>query len=76
MAKKINLEKHIWEGWCVKDFINELQPFMDMVMRGESWHKPFKTKDDIKEYTMSNQPYYKKAIPDVINYFCDRYNIK
>ena len=48
MAKKINFEKHIYEGWCVKHFIEELQPCMDMVMRGESWHKPFQTRERMK----------------------------
>ena len=76
MAKKINLEKHIYEGWCVKHFIKELQPCMDMVMRGQSWHKPFETREDVKQYTMDYQPYYKKPIADVIEYFCQRYGIK
>ena len=73
---KINLEKHIYEGLCVKHFIEELQPQMDMVMNGQSWHKPFVTKNDIKEYTSNYQPYYKKPIKDVVEYFCQRYNIK
>ena len=30
---------------------------MDMVYRGESWHTPFQTRKDIKDYTMDNQPY-------------------
>ena len=76
MAKKIDLDKHIWEGWCVRHFIKVLQPFMDMVYRGESWHKPFQTRKDIKDYTMDKQPYYKKYIPEVVDYFCQRYNIK
>lgn len=73
--KKINFDKHIWEGWTVRSFIEELQPSADMIQNGQSWHKPFKTKEEIKEWTMDHQPYYKRAIPDVIKYFCLRYRI-
>ena len=36
----INYDKHIWEGWKVIDFINELKPQLDMIMKGDSWQKP------------------------------------
>jgi hypothetical protein len=65
----INLNKHIWEGWTVQSFINELEPTFNQIMNGNSWMKPFKTKDDVKKWCMDNQPYYKKHIPDVVNYF-------
>jgi len=66
---KINLDKHIWEGWTVGSFINELEPTFNMIMRGQSFQKPFKTKDEVKAWCKDNQPYYKKHIPDVVNYF-------
>ena len=66
---KINLEKHIWEGWTVGSFINELEPSFNQIMNGQSWQKPFKSKDEVKEWCMYNQPYYKKHIPEVVNYF-------
>jgi len=66
---KINLDKHIWEGWTVGSFINELEPTFNMIMRGQSCQKPFKTKDEVKAWCKDNQPYYKKHIPDVVNYF-------
>jgi hypothetical protein len=69
-----NLTKHIWEGWTVGDFINELEPIFDMIMRGGSWQKPLKTKDEVKKWCMDNQPYYKKNIPDVVNYFYSKIN--
>lgn len=28
----INYDKHIWEGWKVIDFINELKPQLDMII--------------------------------------------
>jgi hypothetical protein len=66
---KINLTKHIWEGWTVQDFINELEPMFNQIMGGGSWKTPFKDKAELKEWCMDNQPYYKKYIPEVVNYF-------
>ena len=68
----INLNKHIWEGWTVKSFIDELEPTFNQIMNDQSWQKPFKTKDELKEWCKDNQPYYKKHIPDVVNYFLSK----
>ena len=65
----VNMNKNIWEGWTVGDFIEDLEPTFNQIMRGSSWQKPFKTKDEVKAWTMDNQPYYKKNIPEVVNYF-------
>lgn len=73
---KINFDKHIWEGWTVKAFIDELEPLADMAMQGRSIDKPFKSKAELKEWCMDNQPYYKKYIPDVVNYFAQKYGLK
>ena len=35
------IDKHIWEGWTVKDFIEALKPELDLIMTGRSWRKPF-----------------------------------
>ncbi len=72
----INLNKHIWEGWTVKDFINELEPIADMIMSGKAIHKPFTSVEELKEWCMVNQPYYKGYISDVVEYFIDKYKIK
>ena len=37
---------------------------------------PFKNKDELKKYCMENQPYYKRYIPEVIEHFANKYNIK
>ena len=66
---KINLEKHIWEGWTVNDFIESLELSFNQIMNGQSWKKPFKSKEEVKDWCKDNQPYYKKHIPDVVNYF-------
>ena len=73
---KINLDKHIWEGWTVGAFIQDLEPTIKMVMNNQSWQKPFKTKDEIKKWCMDMQSGYKKHIPDVVNYFSEKYLTK
>jgi len=65
----VNNTKHIWEGWTVQDFINELEPTFNMILSNNSWKKPFQTKQEVKEWCKDNQPYYKKHIPGVANYF-------
>lgn len=44
-------------------------------MKGNSWQKPFTNRKDLTKWCIDNQPYYKKAIPEVIKYFCSVYNI-
>lgn len=76
MAKAIDFNKHIWEGWTIQNFIDELQITLDDIMNGLTWMKPFTTKKEIADWCKSHQPYYKKAIPEVNRYFCERYGIK
>lgn len=33
---KINLDKEIWEGWRVRDFIDNLEMPLQMIMGGQS----------------------------------------
>lgn len=72
----MNLEKHIWEGWRVIDFIEDLEPTFDIINSGRSWQKPLTSKEEVKEWCMSNQPYYKKYIPEVVTYFFNKITIK
>ena len=65
----MNLNKHIWEGWTVRDFINELEPAFKRIMNNQSWQKLFQSDKELKQWCMDNQPYYKKHIPEVFNYF-------
>ena len=71
-----NMEKHIWEGWRVIDFIEFLQPSINMIYSNNSWQKPFKDRQELKEWCINNQPYYKKYIPEVVDYFSEMHNIK
>jgi hypothetical protein len=71
-----NLNRHIAEGWTPQYFINELAPIVDMIQQGKSWKKPFKDKAELKAWCIDNQPYYKQHVPEVVNYFADKYGIK
>ena len=64
--------REIYERWTVQDFIDHLEPMFDMIMSGNSWKKPFRTKEEIKEWCKDNQPYYKKTIKEVNDYFIKR----
>ena len=45
-------------------------------MSGQSWQTKFQSKEELKLWCMDNQPYYKKHIPEVVNYFAELYNLK
>ena len=65
----MNMNRHVWESWTPQNFVDELSPTFDMIQRGESWRKPFKDEKELKEWLKDQQPYYKKHIPEVFNYF-------
>jgi hypothetical protein len=72
----MNLDRHIWEGWTVQSFINKLEPILDTIQAGRSWHNPILSKEELKKWCMEYQPYYKKYIPEVVEYFSKKYRIK
>lgn len=72
---KVEPQKHISEGWKVQDFIDDLEPQVNQIYEGNSIYKPFKNRQELKKWCMENQPYYKKYIPDVVNYFANKHNI-
>ena len=45
-------------------------------MCGNSWRDPIKTKEDLKKWCIDNQPYYKKYVPEIVEHFADKYNLK
>lgn len=63
--------RHIYEGWHVSDFIEEIQPLFDAVIYNANnfWVKPFNNLEDLKQWVKDNQPYYKKHIPEVFAHF-------
>lgn len=70
----MNLQRHIWEGWTPQDFIDELQPRLDLIFNGNSWEKPMDRKE-LRLWCKDNQSYYKKNVPEVVNYFIKRYQL-
>ena len=72
----IDLQKHIWEGWTVGDFVERLTPELDHIMSGRSWRRPFTSKQELAVWCRENQPYYKKHIPGVVAYFARRYRLR
>ena len=76
MATKINMDRHIREGWTVGAFIRELAPQVEMIMSGQSWREPFRNRQEQADWCRDNQPYYKKRIPEVNSYFARMYNLK
>jgi hypothetical protein len=65
LQTNMNKDKHIWEGWTVGDFINDIEPIFDMCA-------PFHDKQSLKRWVTQKQPYYKKHIPEVYNYFLQK----
>jgi hypothetical protein len=64
--------RHIWEGWTVQDFINDLEPTFNMINDNRSWQKRFTSRDEVKKWCMENQPGYKKYVKEVVDYFWER----
>ena len=56
----MNRDKHIWEGWTVGDFIDDIEPVFNMCA-------PFHDKQSLKKWVAQEQPYYKKHVPEVYN---------
>ena len=64
----MNKDKHIWEGWTVGDFINDIEPSFEI--RNKYYRNAgFENKEQLKKWVVSEQPYYKKYIPEVYRYF-------
>lgn len=72
----INFNKIIWEGWTVGDFIQELAWQVNLIMSGKALQQPFVNKHELANWCKANQPYYKKKIAAVNNYFAWKYNLK
>lgn len=71
----MNLNREVWEGWTVQHFIDELEDSIYLIMNGEAISREFKNKEELKVWLKNNQPNYKKDIPEVIEYFSNKYNL-
>ena len=67
MKAEINLNKHVWEGWTVGDFIDELELMFNLNQKNHTFK--LKNRDEVKKWCMENQPYYKRYIKEVVDYF-------
>jgi hypothetical protein len=65
----MNRDKHIWEGWTVGDFIDDVEVTFNYRSKYSNF---WKSKEDLKKWVASEQPYYKKHIPEVYNYFLQK----
>lgn len=72
----MNLKREVWEGWTVQDFIDDIETQVQMVMHGQSWVTKFTTKEELRKWLIDNQSSYKKEIPEVTEYFANKYNLK
>ena len=67
-SKWPNRDKHIWEGWTVGDFIDDIEVMFNV--RDKYYRNAgFNTKEELKNWVKDHQPYYKKHIPEVYRYF-------
>jgi hypothetical protein len=66
--------KHIWEGWTVQHFIDDLEFLFDRVVSNSNKFGTtnFQTREDVKKWCIDNQPHYKKYIPEVVDYFYNK----
>ena len=71
----MNRNKHIWEGWTVGDFIDDLEPIFNIIQDNARGFltTSFESKQDVVNWVKDNQPYYKKHIPEVANYFINKW---
>jgi len=65
----MNRDKHIWEGWTVGDFIDDIEVTFNYRSKYSNF---WKSKEDLKKWIISEQPYYKKHIPEVYSYFLQK----
>jgi len=68
----MKVDKHIWEGWTVGDFIDEIEPIFNMKLSFQQ--HPWLSESSLKKWVSSEQPYYKKHKPEVYEYFKNKIN--
>lgn len=72
---KVDYYKEVWEGWKVIDFINEIEISVDYIISHCLPEDIKLTRKQLEELCIREQPYYKRVIPDVVNYFANKYQI-
>lgn len=62
--EEIEWKRNRYEGWTAEDFKVHLELYFNPAR--------FKSKAEVKEWTADNQPYYKKPITILVNYFWNK----
>ena len=62
----MNRDKHIYAGWTVGDFIDDVEVTFNYRSKYSNF---WKSKEDLIKWVASEQPFYKKHIPEVYNYY-------
>lgn len=65
----MNRNREVWEGWTVQNFIDDIEPIFRMIQEGKSWYPAITSEGELKKWLIDEQPYYKKHIPEVFEYF-------
>lgn len=65
LCYRISYDENGCENYC----------HLELIMQGRSWRKPFTSKQELAACCRENQPYDKKRIPDVNNYFARKYHL-
>lgn len=74
-GKTINLDKIVCKGKSVNDFIRELEPNVNNIIRYARTNNilPFQgSQEKLKEWLIQNQEGYGKYVPDIFFYFKDK----
>ena len=76
IVTKYHFDKHIWEGWEVRDFIRYIENDLDRIMEyGQMYAEPaLHNKQELSDWIKGHLPYTIKAHRYVLKYFTDKYN--
>ena len=72
----INYNREVWEGWTIKSFIRSIEWRLDMIMEGNSFYPIPGNKEELSSRIIELMPYYRKHIPEVVEYFSNKYDVK
>lgn len=72
----IDYNKEVWEGWTVQDFIDDLEPQLDMIVSGNAIMPSPGSREELIDLISDLQMYIKEPVLEVVEYFSSKYNLK
>lgn len=60
----------------INDLIDQMDNEISWIMKGKSPIRPFKTKGELKMYCRTSQPKKKEIIPDVVQFFSNKFKLR